>query len=145
MQNKHLEMQFLLSVYPIAELREQSSYLKNTFFIYSFYKSLFAQIGAMFLSVCCFISRYQKIVDRFLQLDLEKSDVKGFLQNFVLPVSKGQSVDWWRLDFLTDEDCRLVDWWRLDLLTGEDCQLVGWWRLQTCWLVKTTDLLTGED
>ncbi|XP_076441308.1 mutS protein homolog 5-like [Babylonia areolata] len=36
--------------------------------------------------------RYEKIVDKFLQLDLESGDVKNFLQHFVLPVSKGQAV-----------------------------------------------------
>ncbi|KAK7501052.1 hypothetical protein BaRGS_00007537, partial [Batillaria attramentaria] len=38
------------------------------------------------------LRRCEKIVQRFLQLDLDKDDVKGFLQNFVLPVSKGQTT-----------------------------------------------------
>ncbi|KAL8601015.1 hypothetical protein ACOMHN_030672 [Nucella lapillus] len=35
--------------------------------------------------------RYEKIVERFVHLDLQTSDVKSFLQQFVLPVSKGQA------------------------------------------------------
>ncbi|XP_025111606.1 LOW QUALITY PROTEIN: mutS protein homolog 5-like [Pomacea canaliculata] len=39
-----------------------------------------------------YLERCMKIVERFLNLDLQKDDVENFLQNFVLPLNRGENI-----------------------------------------------------
>ena len=39
--------------------------------------------------VCVCVHRSEKIVSRFLELDLENDDLQAFLKDFVLPTGRG--------------------------------------------------------